>query len=55
MKTWQKFLIITLGYGLVAGFTFLASVIPTWAIVFTAANVLFIALVQVLTGYKTVS
>ena len=53
MKVWQKFGIIVIGYGLVAGCTYLSSVIPTWAIVFVPANLVFIGVVQILTGYKT--
>jgi xanthosine utilization system XapX-like protein len=53
MKTWKKFSIIAIGYGLIAGFTYLSSVIPTWTLVFAPANLVLVGVVQILTGYKT--
>lgn len=52
MKTWQKFLIVFVGMGLVGGFSYLSSINPDWAMLLSSANSAIVAAVGLLTGYK---
>lgn len=52
MKTWQKILIIFVGCGLSAVFTYLTTVLPTWSVVLGGLQIADLATVGILTGYQ---
>jgi len=52
MKTYQKFIIVFIGMGLVGGLSFLSSINPDWAMLISSANATIVGAVSLATGYK---
>jgi len=52
MKTWLKILIIFVGCGLSAVFTYCTTILPVWSAVFGGLQIADLATVSILTGFK---
>lgn len=52
MKTWQKILIIFVGCGLSAVFTYCTTIFPVWSTVFGGLQIADLATVGILTGFQ---